>query len=141
MKRATEDLLFLLDEHLATKKEKTFTQAELAEVFGLTGRKATELIQTFLRVQKDEGWSEILNRRIYRVPGTRTTNAVWTHGDRSKDVRNVVAQVADDWKTRAEWIDEYFESVKTSNPQAAKAIRQASLLISTAVSVLEHAEA
>lgn len=132
-------LMFKLDDYLSSKNSKTFTQSELVDAFGLSPKESSGLIQNFLRCQKSDEWGSALNRRIYRVPGTRTAAAVWTHGDRSEDVRNVVAQAASDFKTRSEVLYEFLESVRESNPRAAKAIREANTLLSAAVKVLETA--
>lgn len=132
--------LTVLDNYLSAKEEVgqlTFTQAELVEVLSLEPASATTLIQEYLRVQSSKTGTNLTNL-IYRVPGTRTTRAVWTFGDRSKDVRKVVAQATSDFQTRADFLADFLASVKVSNPNAARAIAKAVTLLAVAIQTLEE---
>lgn len=134
-------LVVTLDRYLSVKAEVgqlTFTQAELVKVLALEPASASTLIQEFLRVQSSSK-GEYLKNRVYRVPDTRTSNAVWTFGDRSKDVLRVVSQAAGDFKTRSDVLAQFLASVQGSNPRAAKTVAKAVALLSVAVQMLEDA--
>lgn len=112
-----------------------FTQAELAEVFGISGETASTMIQDYLRVlATDKG--DRLSRVIYRAPGTRTSNTVWRLGEKGADVDRIVIQTADDLNKRMEILYGTIDQVGHRNPAAKRKIKAAKAKYTSALQAL-----
>jgi hypothetical protein len=120
-----------------------FTQAEYRDDSGLSGEEATAHIQAYLEAQRDrprrrhEQTAYILRR----LPGTRTSVAVWHVGVRARDAREVGKGVGNDIRRtiRRAFIPDLAHLAEV-NPRAARSVEvQTGPLLDAAVTVIEQA--
>jgi hypothetical protein len=96
-----------------------FTSLQYAAANGLSGAEASEHIQAYLTAQRAS--RSRTKYVLHRQPGTRTKNAHWTVGVKSKDVRLLGLGFADDVKTK--WmlaVEPDIRRIATVNPSAAR---------------------
>ena len=87
-----------LEEYLYDKDDSSFSVYEYMDDTGLDAYDARMDIQSYLRAQRGSRSKTLYVLR--RLPGTRTTNARWSAGVRTKDARHIGKALADDTKRR-----------------------------------------
>lgn len=128
--------LFLFDHD---KDGTDFSVREYAEAANIEADVASAHIQDHLRAQRREGSKTLFVLR--RVPGTRTTNARWAVGARTKDARHLGMALHDDVlrKVMRAFVPD-LRRIAELNPRAARATEaQIESVVSGAMKVLEAA--
>lgn len=101
-----------------------FNHAAVMEDLGVDGKEATALIQAYLDAQHRAKSNTLFVLR--RVTGTRTKNAMWHVGARSKDARALSKQWTNDAKRRIERaIAPDMARIGTKNPRAVPSVQAA----------------
>lgn len=97
----------------------TFTSRDYAAAMGLSHATASRYIQGHLDAQR--GPKATCRYVLKRLPGTRTKSAVWSVGDRVRDVRTIGIAFSSD--TKAKWmraVEPDIRRIAAVNPRAAR---------------------
>lgn len=134
---AWKSIEIYIDKNLAVGS--TFTSRDYAASVGVSSAIASRHIQSYLTAQR--GADATCKYILKRQPGTRTRNAVWSIGDRARDIRVLGLGFSNDTKTK--WkraVEPDIRRIAAVNPLAA---RRAEILIDAvfdgALKVLEAA--
>lgn len=99
-----------------------FNAAAVAEDLGITVPEASRFIQVYLDAQNRKKANTLYI--IRRVPGTRTTNAMWHVGARSSDARALAKQWKSDARRRIERaLEPSLIRIAEKNPRAMPAAK------------------
>lgn len=125
-----EELLFAWNEVGKT----SFTQTEVAEDLGVSGPRATQLIQAYLDAQLAGKQTLFVLKRT-----GRTTNAIWHIGTTKDDYRKVLSQFSDDTENRiSEYLSPMVDLIVDKNPRMRQRAIKTVLRIGRLVQSLEE---